>query len=50
MVGIAAGLAGSIGIALVITALTLPNRKSAQVINAVANGTANVIEASLGIR
>ena len=50
MVGVASGLAASIGVALIITALTLPDRKSAQVVNAIANGTANVIEASLGLR
>jgi hypothetical protein len=50
MTGIAGGLAASIGIAMVITALTLPNRKAKEVIDSSATGVANIIEAALGTR
>lgn len=50
MISVIGGLVASIGLAMVITALVLPNRKSAEVINSMANGLANVIEAALGTR
>lgn len=50
MTGIAGGLAASIGIAIIITALTMQNRKSKEVIDASANGVAAIIEAALGTR
>lgn len=50
MTGIAAGFAASVGLAIIITALTLPNRKAKEVIDSSANGVANIIEAALGLR
>ncbi len=50
MTGIAGGLAASVGIAIIITALTLPNRKAKDVIDSGANGVATIIEAALGLR
>ena len=41
-------LVGAIGIALVITALTLEGRQTPQVIDSFAGGTSRVIESSLG--
>jgi hypothetical protein len=38
----------SLGLAIVITAATLPNRQTTGVINAVATGAARLTEASLG--
>jgi hypothetical protein len=50
MISVVAGLAASIGVAMIITAMVLPNRKSAEVVNSMANGLANIIEAALGTR
>lgn len=50
MTGIAAGLAASVGLAIVITSLTLNNRKAKEVIDSSANGIATIIEAALGQR
>lgn len=50
MTGIASGIAASIGFAIVITALTLQNRKAKEVIDSSANGVATIIEAALGQR
>lgn len=41
-------LATAIGLAIVITALTLPGRQTPGVINAIAMGAARLTEASLG--
>lgn len=38
----------SIGLAIVITAATLPGRQTSGVINSIANGAARLTEASLG--
>jgi hypothetical protein len=46
--GVVSGLAASAGIAIVITALTLPDRKSKDVIDATAGGAVHLIEAALG--
>lgn len=46
----AAGLIGMIGLALVVTAFTLPGRQSPAVINAFGNSTAKVELASLGVK
>lgn len=48
MATIFAGLMASIGLALVITALTLPGRQTPQVINAAATGISRMQLASLG--
>ncbi len=45
---IAADFVVALGLALVITALTLPNRKTPQVIDSLAWGGAHLEEASLG--
>jgi hypothetical protein len=42
------GFIASIGIAMVITALTLPNRKAKDVIDSTANGAVRLVEAALG--
>lgn len=42
------GLVFSIGLAIVITALTLPDRQTPGVINSIATGAARLTEASLG--
>ena len=42
------GLIASIGLALVITAATLPNRQTAPVVDSLAWGGAHLEEASLG--
>lgn len=48
MSGIAMTFVAAIGIAIVITALTLEGRQTPAVINAFANGAARLTEASLG--
>ena len=48
MTGVVSGLAASIGVAIVITSLTLPNRKSKEVIDATARGAVSLVEAALG--
>jgi hypothetical protein len=48
MTGIVSGLAASVGIAIVITSLTLPGRKSKDVIDSTANGAVRLVEAALG--
>ena len=48
MTGIASGFVASLGIAMVITALTLQNRKSKEVIDSIAWGAVRLVEASLG--
>jgi|1185.fasta_scaffold00006_26 hypothetical protein len=48
MTSILAGLLASIGLALVLTALVLPNRQTPQVITATTNGLAKLSEAALG--
>lgn len=48
MTGIASGLFASIGMALVITALVRQGTKSAEVIDSVADGVANIMDSSLG--
>ena len=50
MTGIFTGLFASIGLAIVITSLTLKNRKAKEVIDSSANGVATIIEAALGQR
>jgi hypothetical protein len=42
------GFVGSLGVALIITALTLPDRKSKEVIDSVAWGATHVVEGVLG--
>lgn len=44
-----AGLIAAIGVALIITALTLPHRQTPAVINAIASGGTHLEEASLGM-
>jgi hypothetical protein len=48
MTGAISGLAASVGVAIVITSLTLPNRKPKEVIDATANGAVHLVEAALG--
>lgn len=48
MTGSLAGLIASIGLALIITAATLPGRQTAPVINSITTGGAHLEEASLG--
>lgn len=48
MTGIVSGFAASLGVAMVITALTLNNRKSKEVIDSTANGAVRLVEAALG--
>jgi len=45
-----AGLLGSIGLALVVTALTLPGRQTPAVINATASGLSGMERGALGMR
>lgn len=45
-----AGLLASIGLALVITAATLPGRQTSSVIDSIGWGGAHLEEASLGIK
>ena len=42
------GFIASVGVALIITALVLPNRKSKEVIDSIAWGATRLVEASLG--
>lgn len=42
------GFIASIGVAMIITALTLPNRKAKDVIDSTANGAVKLVEAALG--
>ena len=42
------GLIASVGVAMVITSLTLPGRKSKDVIDSTANGAVRLVEAALG--
>jgi hypothetical protein len=46
--GVVSGLAASVGIAIVITSLTLEKRKSKEVIDSTANGAVRLVEAALG--
>jgi hypothetical protein len=46
--GAVSGLAASVGIAIVITSLTLDKRKSKEVIDSTANGAVRLVEAALG--
>jgi hypothetical protein len=48
MTGIFGGLAASLGLALVITALTLPGRQTPAVVDSLAWGGAHLQEAALG--
>jgi hypothetical protein len=48
MTGVATALIVSIGLALVITAATLPGRQTTGVINSLAWGATHLTEASLG--
>jgi hypothetical protein len=50
MTGTLAALIASIGLALVITAATLPGRQTSSVIDALASGGAHLEEAALGER
>ena len=50
MTGVAMALVWSIGIALLITSLARSDRKSAQIINSIADLGRNWMEASLGDR
>lgn len=45
---VAAAIGVSIGLAIVITALTLPGRQTPGVINSIATGAVRLTEASLG--
>lgn len=42
------GFVASLGVAMIITALTLPNRKAKDVIDSTATGAVNLVEAALG--
>lgn len=48
MTGVAAGFVASLGVALIITALTLPDRKSKEVIDSFAWGATHLVEGVLG--
>lgn len=50
MRGVGGALAFSVGLALIITAATLPGRQTAPVIDSLAEGGANLFEAALGQR
>lgn len=50
MATVFAGLMASIGLALIITALTLPKRQTPAVIDSTANGIAKLETASLGFQ
>jgi hypothetical protein len=48
--GVFASFVASIGVAIIITALVLPNRQTPAVIKAVSSGGVNLTEAALGQR
>lgn len=48
MTGVVAGLIASVGLALVITAATLPGRQTPAVVDSIAMGGAHLEEAALG--
>jgi hypothetical protein len=48
MTGVLSGFVASLGIAIVITSLTLKDRKSKDVIDATAGGAVRLIEAAVG--
>jgi len=48
MSGAAGAFVASIGLAIVITAMTLPGRQTADVINSIAWGASHLTEAALG--
>lgn len=48
MTGVVSGFVASVGVAMVITALVLPNRKSKEVIDSIAWGATRLVEAALG--
>lgn len=50
MTSVLSAFVTSIGLALIITAATLPGRQTSQVVDSVAWGGANLMEASLGQR